>query len=97
VVVRDDKHWSCETAAMRIIVGLGCDRVNQRLYNFYLPLPVYAHRKDWLAMNQNTMSELSDMSNDGMLCVWAAIESNPRLVQRAVFSLYSGREQLNNI
>jgi len=23
--------------------------------------------KDWLAMNQNTMSELSDMSTDGML------------------------------
>jgi hypothetical protein len=24
-------------------VGLGCDRLNQRLYKFYLPLPVYAH------------------------------------------------------
>ena len=27
-------------------------------------------RKDWLAMNQNTMSELSDMSTDVMLWVW---------------------------
>ena len=24
-------------------VGLGCDRLNQRLYNLYLPLPVYVH------------------------------------------------------
>jgi predicted LPLAT superfamily acyltransferase len=56
-------------ASSAVDLGFG-PRSNQRLLNWYLLLLHAALRresKDWLARNQNNMSEWNDMSTHGLL------------------------------
>ena len=63
---------------------------NERQYNWYLLLLNYARsikekKQDWLAMNQDNVSEWCDMSTRGLLFQWI---TTLKIIQLSVFVWY---------